>query len=91
MGFPIARRLAQAGFALSAYDPAGDKGASLSAAEPSVAVAVDPSSLAAQADVIITCLPDEQAIELTFLSRRHCAPKTSSPRRDDNRSFDLFS
>ena len=60
MGFPIARRLAQAGFTLSAYDPGNDKAASLNAS---------PSDRPpTQAEIIITCLPDEHAVESTYLT-----------------------
>ena len=78
MGFPIARRLAQAGFTLSVYDPAHGKAASLAAAEPSVTTAEHPP---AQAEIIITCLPDEHTVESTYLTgdtpvQTHARPGT---------------
>src|SRR5271163_4815637 len=68
MGFPIARRLAQAGHALAVHDPVASRPASLCAVTAGVSIATSISELAAAGDLIITCLPDERSVESVYLS-----------------------
>ena len=65
LGSPIARRLAAAGFPMVVYDPNPMKAAELSALRAEVAQ--NPGKLAGEVDVVLSCLPDESAVETVFL------------------------
>jgi len=65
LGSRIARRLVAAGFPMIAYDRDHAKAAELSAL--GAKVAPDPGELAGEADVILSCLSDDFAVEAVYL------------------------
>jgi 3-hydroxyisobutyrate dehydrogenase-like beta-hydroxyacid dehydrogenase len=60
MGLPVARRLLEAGFKLTAYDQDPDKAAELIQYGGKVAQSI--SHLSAGCDVVLTCLPSDQVV-----------------------------
>ena len=65
LGSRIARRLALAGFPMVVYDTDHMKAVELSVFE--AGIAQHPGTLAGQADVVLSCLPDETAVETVYL------------------------
>jgi 3-hydroxyisobutyrate dehydrogenase-like beta-hydroxyacid dehydrogenase len=65
LGSRIARRLVAAGFPMIVYDRDHAKAAELSAL--GAKVAPDPGELAGEADVILSCLSDDFAVEAVYL------------------------
>jgi 3-hydroxyisobutyrate dehydrogenase len=65
LGSPMARRLLSAGFPLVVYNRDSDKTEALSAL--GAVVARDPGQLAAEVDVVLSCLPDGAAVEDVYL------------------------
>ena len=65
LGSRIARRLALAGFPMVVYDTDHMKAAELSVFEANIARR--PGELAGQVDVVLSCLPDEAAVETVYL------------------------
>jgi len=61
----IARRLAVAGFPVVVYDRDGEKAKELAAL--GATVAPDPETLAEEADVVLSCLPSDAAVEAIYL------------------------
>jgi 3-hydroxyisobutyrate dehydrogenase len=82
LGLPIARRLA-ARFPMVAYDRDRAKAEELRAL--GAAVADDPRSLAANADVVLSCLPDDAAVEDLYLGSGNVLRNA----RPNERSFEL--
>jgi 3-hydroxyisobutyrate dehydrogenase len=64
MGLPLARRLARAGFRLMAFDTSRRAVEAL-AAEGAEA-ASEPGDLVAASDILLTCLPNPQAVEAVY-------------------------
>jgi 3-hydroxyisobutyrate dehydrogenase-like beta-hydroxyacid dehydrogenase len=60
MGLPIARRLLEAGFKLTAYDRDGSKAEDL--VRYGAAVAANVSELASGCDIVLSCLPTDEAV-----------------------------
>jgi 3-hydroxyisobutyrate dehydrogenase-like beta-hydroxyacid dehydrogenase len=67
LGSRIARRLVSAGFPMVVYDL--DHSKSLRFAESGATVASSPASLANGVDVVLSCLPDEAAVEAVYLGK----------------------
>src|SRR5882672_7663436 len=65
LGSPIARRLVEAGFPMIVYDLNDAKTAEF--ARLGAEVARDPGKLANDADVVLSCLPDELSVEAVYL------------------------
>src|SRR5450432_2241461 len=65
LGSPMGRRLLSAGFPLAVYNRDGNKTKEL--ATLGAEVARDPGKLAAEADVVLSCLSDEGAVEAIYL------------------------
>ena len=65
LGSRIARRLATAGFPMVVYDLDRTKGAELAAF--GAKVARHPGELASEVDVVLSCLPDEGAVQAAYL------------------------
>lgn len=65
LGSRIARRLALAGFPMAVYDADHMKAVELSVFEADIAR--HPGTLAGQVDVVLSCLPDEAAVEAVYL------------------------
>ncbi len=65
LGSRIARRLVNAGFPMVVYDLDQTKAAEF--ARLGADVALNPGSLARQVDVVLSCLPDERAVEVAYL------------------------
>lgn len=66
IGYPMARRIAEAGFELAVWNRSGAKSAALARAA-SVRVASTPADAARGAPVVLTCLPTSQEVEsVTF-------------------------
>ena len=65
LGSRIARRLVSAGFPTVVYDIDGAKAEEL--ATLGAEVAPHPGKLAAEVDVLLSCLPDEHAVEAVYL------------------------
>jgi 3-hydroxyisobutyrate dehydrogenase len=57
MGYPMARHLAKAGYALTVYDINQSSLARLKSEQPEIALAATPTAVAAASDIIITMLP----------------------------------
>jgi 3-hydroxyisobutyrate dehydrogenase len=68
LGSPMARRLLSAGFPLVVYNRDSNKTKALSTL--GTEVARDPGKLAAEADVVLSCLADGAAVEAVFLGAR---------------------
>ncbi len=64
LGSRIARRLVNAGFPMVVYDLDQTKAAEF--ARLGADVALNPGSLARQVDVVLSCLPDERAVEVAY-------------------------
>jgi 3-hydroxyisobutyrate dehydrogenase-like beta-hydroxyacid dehydrogenase len=60
MGRPIARRLLESGFKVTAYDR--DRGKAKELVRDGASVAQSVSELAASCDVILSCLPSDEAV-----------------------------
>jgi L-threonate 2-dehydrogenase len=77
MGFPIAANLVKAGYNVSGFDP--DPTAVARAKADGIAISKDAAHAAAAADIVLTSLPTEKALEETaqhFLgARQHLAHK----------------
>jgi 3-hydroxyisobutyrate dehydrogenase-like beta-hydroxyacid dehydrogenase len=67
LGLPIAARIAEAGYRVSAYDPA--PGRLALAAERGIIAAAAPEEAAGQ-DVVFSCLPDDKALLSATLGER---------------------
>ena len=67
LGSRIARRLIDAGFPMLVYDR--DPKKSLEFVQFGAEVAPDPACLAREVDVVISCLPDELAVENVYLGK----------------------
>jgi 3-hydroxyisobutyrate dehydrogenase-like beta-hydroxyacid dehydrogenase len=65
LGSRIARRLAVAGFPMVVYDRDREKAKELAAL--GATVAPDPETLAEEADVVLSCLPSDAAVEAVYL------------------------
>jgi 3-hydroxyisobutyrate dehydrogenase len=65
LGSRIARRLAAAGFSMVVYDLDRTKAAELVALDAKVAR--HPGELASEVDVVLSCLPDDRAVEAVYL------------------------
>ena len=65
LGSRIARRLVSAGFPTVVYDIDGAKAEELAAV--GAEVAPHPGKLATEVDVLLSCLPDEQAVEAVYV------------------------
>jgi len=75
MGLPMARHLAAHGHALSGYDPAEDRRAAAQAAGLQIALRAD--DLVAASPVVVSSLPDDEALEATArLMAAHARPRT---------------
>jgi 3-hydroxyisobutyrate dehydrogenase len=68
LGSPMARRLLSAGFPLVVYNRDSNKTKALSAL--GAEVASDPGKLAAEADVVLSCLSDGAAVEAIYMGAR---------------------
>ena len=77
LGSPMARRLLAAGFPMVVYNRDTNKTTELSTL--GAEVARDPAELAAQVDVVLSCVPDGAAVENVYLgpggSRRPVGPQ----------------
>lgn len=62
IGFPMARRIAEAGFELAVWNRSPEKSAELERVAP-VRVAANPADAARGASVVITCLPTSAEVE----------------------------
>jgi len=67
LGSPIARRLVAAGFPMVVYDLDDTK--AVKVAEFAADVAWNPGRLAREVDVVLSCLPDERAVEAVYLGK----------------------
>src|SRR5688572_23212283 len=67
LGLPIAARIAEAGYRVTAYDPAPDRLAL--AAERGIIAATAPEETAGQ-DIVFSCLPDDKALLSATLGER---------------------
>src|SRR5260370_9618645 len=67
LGSRIARRLVTAGFPMVVYDLDDTK--TVRIAELGVDVARNPGRLAREVDVVLSCLPDELAVETVYLGK----------------------
>ncbi|KPK07523.1 MAG: 6-phosphogluconate dehydrogenase [Betaproteobacteria bacterium SG8_39] len=67
MGAPMAGHLLAAGYPLTVHDLSEDAERRFAAAHPAASVARTPRALAAQADVVVTMLPDGQVVERVAL------------------------
>jgi 3-hydroxyisobutyrate dehydrogenase len=67
LGSPIARRLIMAGFPTTVYDLNHNSAETL--AQLGAGVAPSPEELAREVDVILSCLPDESAVEDVYLGK----------------------
>ena len=65
LGFPMAQRLLSAGFPLVVYNRNSNKTDALSIL--GAEVARDPGKLAAEVDVVLSCVPDGAAVEAVYL------------------------
>ena len=65
MGGPMARRLAQTGFAVTGYDP--NAGSAERAKADGVALAASPVRVAEQSDFVLSSLPDPATVRRAFL------------------------
>ncbi len=65
LGSPIARRLVAAGFPMVVYDRDPAKTADLTSLGPDASP--HPRTLAGEADVVMSCLPDESSVEDVYL------------------------
>src|ERR1035438_7200641 len=65
LGSPMARRLLSAGFPMVVYNRDSNKTKALSAL--GAEVARDPGKLAAEVDVVLSCLADGAAVEAVYL------------------------
>jgi 3-hydroxyisobutyrate dehydrogenase-like beta-hydroxyacid dehydrogenase len=65
MGLPLARRLAQAGHGLTVFD-ANPRALAAAGAEARVEAAAGPDAVVAACDVLLTCLPNPQAVEAVY-------------------------
>jgi 3-hydroxyisobutyrate dehydrogenase len=79
MGSPIARRLLESGFKLTAYDRDHSKAQELVRYGSSVAQSV--SELAASCDVILSCLPSDEAVLDIYRGPARVPPRAWSPSR----------
>ena len=68
LGSPMARRLLSAGFPLVVYNRDSNKTEAL--ATLGALVARDPGELAAEVDVVLSCVADEAAVEAVYLGER---------------------
>jgi 3-hydroxyisobutyrate dehydrogenase-like beta-hydroxyacid dehydrogenase len=66
LGSPMARRLLNAGFPLVVYNRDSKKTAALSML--GAEVALDPAKLAANVDVVLSCVADGRAVEAVYMS-----------------------
>jgi 3-hydroxyisobutyrate dehydrogenase-like beta-hydroxyacid dehydrogenase len=103
LGSRIARRLVTAGFPMVVYDL--DRAKTLEFSELGVNVAQNPGSLAHEVDVVLSCLPDELAVETVYLGKGNVlrsaragtriielstiSPETSRQLHRSARQFDL--
>jgi 3-hydroxyisobutyrate dehydrogenase-like beta-hydroxyacid dehydrogenase len=103
LGSRIARRLVAAGFPMVVYDLDHARGAEF--AQLGADVARNPGSLARDVDVVLSCLPDELAVETVYLGKGSVlpsarpgtriiemstiSPKTSRRLHRSARNFDL--
>ncbi len=67
MGYPMARHLARAGYALTVYDINRDALARLKAELPATMMAGTPKALAAASDIVVTMLPSGVEVRETAL------------------------
>jgi 3-hydroxyisobutyrate dehydrogenase len=67
MGMPMAGHLLAAGYPLTVHDLNGDTVRRFGDAHPAAAVAESPAQLAAQADIVITMLPNGREVERVAL------------------------
>src|SRR6266849_5076868 len=67
LGSPIARRLVAAGFPMVVYDLDDTK--AVKVAELAADVAWNPGRLAREVDGVLSCLPDERAVEAVYLGK----------------------
>ncbi|MDJ0942716.1 MAG: NAD(P)-dependent oxidoreductase [Kiloniellales bacterium] len=67
MGAPMARRLAQGGFSVLAYDIRDGIAESLCQAEPGIEAAIAPGALGELCETVITMLPDASAVRQAVL------------------------
>jgi 3-hydroxyisobutyrate dehydrogenase-like beta-hydroxyacid dehydrogenase len=78
LGSRIARRLQAAGFPMVVYDVVLSRAIEFSKAGADVASS--PSELASKADVVLSCLPDERAVEAVYFGKdsvfRYARPDT---------------
>ena len=103
LGSPIARRLVDAGFPMVVYDLDHTKSAEF--ATLGAEVARDTGKLARDADVVLSCLPDERSVEAVHLGKGNVlrnarpgtriielstiSPETSRQLHRSARQFDL--
>jgi len=78
LGSRIARRLHAAGFPMVVYDVVHSRAMEFS--KLGADVAASPTELASQADVVLSCLPDERAVEAVYFGKdsvfRYARPGT---------------
>jgi 3-hydroxyisobutyrate dehydrogenase len=67
MGYPMARHLAGAGYALTVYDINRDSMARLQAEMQATAIAATPTAVAAASDIVVTMLPSGVEVRETVL------------------------
>lgn len=77
IGFPMARRIAEAGHELSAWNRSPEKSAEL-ARTTSARVAATPADAASGASVVITCLPTSDEVEAVTFGREGLASTMAS-------------
>ncbi len=65
MGGPMARRLAQSGFAVTGYDPSAKSAARAKA--DGVSLAASPLKVAEQSDFVLSSLPDPATVRRAYL------------------------
>src|SRR5579859_7820885 len=78
LGSRIARRLQAAGFPMIVYDVVHSR--AMEFAKAGADVASSPSELASKSDVVLSCLPDERAVEAVYFGKdsvfRYARPDT---------------
>src|SRR5437879_4290411 len=90
MGRPIARRLLESGFKLTAYDRDHSKAEELIRYGGTAAQSV--SELSSSCNVVLSCLPSDEAVRRSQRTRRHsrqCASRLGGHQHEHGVSRDL--